>query len=820
MLNLFQLLTHGLRFALRQLRASPGFAATAILTLALGIAAATSVFSLVDTVLLEPLPFPHPERLVALDTLARGEAHTGAATIPSDTSFPNFFDWRARARSFDSLATVQGGSFTIGAFQGTAPAGRFDGMTVSSDFFRVLGIGPVLGRGFTRAEEAAGSRAAILSDRLWRSLFNGRPEAIGRTIQVNDETYTVVGVMPPGFSYPDTPDADLWVTFAKAQEGKNPSAQQRGWNQASVIGRLAPGVTLQQARAEMQAIQQSLAATYIDDKNLTAVSLVPEMESVTGDLKRPLGILFGAVCVLLLIACANVAGLLVARSLARRPELALRAALGASRAQIVGQLLIESLTLSVLGGALGFALAAGSLRIARSVLPSGLPRLHELALNPRVFLFALGASLVTGLLFGVLPAWFSSNLDPAVALRHGSRTSTAGVSRTRLHSLLVIAETALGLVLLVGAGLLLRSFDRVLSVDPGFDPRHLLTFKVGMPEKRFDAQRRKEFSQQLQARFAALPGVSKAAYGYPLPMSQNDMSVAFSIDGRPRPPGEEPSARASVVSADFFETMRMPLRRGRFFSPAKDRPGSPPVMIVNQAFATRFFPGVDALGKRVTSDLSSTDKAESREIVGILGDVTHTSLTEAAEPEYYIPFAQAPIIQPTFALRVAGDPAAYVETVRSLVAREDASLPVYRFHTNLLTQSTAQQKFQTLLLTGFALLALLLAAIGLYAVVSYMVVQRRAEFGLRIALGAERGQVLAMVLKRGLALSAVGLACGFVASVATTRLLAALLFRTHPLDPLTFAATPLLLLGVSALACFAPAWRASRLNPNDVLRQQ
>ncbi len=813
MTNLYQ----DLHYALRQLRKSPGFTLMATLTLALGIGAATAVFSLVDTVLLHPLPFPEPDRIVALNTLARAQGTTGPATVPSDTSYPNFLDWRTRARSFDSLASLAGGSFTIGA--ANTPARRVDGLTVSSDFFRVLGVPPALGRSFTRAEESAGNRSVIVSHRLWQSLFDQSPLLSGQTIHINDEAYSVVGVMPISFTFPDTPDADVFVTPSTAQEGSNPSAQQRGWNQVSVIGRLAPGVTLEQARAEMQTIQLSLAAQYTDDKKLTGVSIVSEMEDVTGGVERPLHILFGAVCLLLLIACANVAGLLLTRSAARRSELALRSALGASRLQITQQLLIESLTLSALGGAFGLALAAGALRIAPGLLPSDLPRLHELALNPRVFVFALAASLLTGLLFGVAPAWRSSRLDPATALRDHSRASTAGRSRNRLHSILVIGETALGLVLLVGAGLLIRSFDRMLSVDPGFNPQHLLTFKVWMPKTRYDEHRCLQFSQLLQARFAAIPGVTQATFAYPIPLSGNDLSLSFTVDGHPTAPGDQPSAHASVVAANFFHALQMPLRRGRFFSTAEDQPNSPPVMIVNQAFADRYFPGEDALGKHITADLSSTDKPESRQIVGIVQNVTHPYLTDSATPEYYVPFAQVPLIQPNFALRVTGDPANYIETVRSLVAHEDVSLPVYRVHTNLLTLSTGQQKFQTQLLSGFAVLALLLSAVGLYAVISCLVAQRTPELGLRLALGAQRGDVLALVLKRGMLLSVAGLVAGLAASAVLTRYLAALLFHVAALDLLTFTRMTLLLLADSTISSLLPAWRASRLNPNETLRR-
>jgi predicted permease len=818
MLNILQ----DLRFALRQLRKSPGFTLLAALTLAIGIGSATAVFSLVDAVLLKPLPFPQPDRLVALNTLAQPRGSNNAnvpATIPNDTSYPNFFDWRDRAKSFTALASWQGNSFTLSS-AGEA-AQRFDGGTVSSDFFRVLGVTPALGRDFLRSDEQPGNRSVIISHGLWESAFHGSPSAIGQTIQLSDEAYTVVGVLPASFSFPNAPDAQSFITLAHTMEGKNPSGLQRGWNQLDVIGRLAPGVSLTQAAAEMQTIQRALAAQYPDDmKAETAVSVKPELEDLIGDVQKPLRILFSCVCFLLLIACANVAGLLLTRTAGRRGELAIRAALGASRAQIVRQLLLESLLLSSLGGAAGLALAAGAIHLAPAFLPVDLPRLESLALDSRVFFFALAASLLTGLLFGVLPAWRMSRLDPALALRDNTRSNTASKGQQRLHAALVVGETALGLVLLVGAGLLIHSFDKLLTVDPGFNTHHLITFKVGMPPKRFQDEKLTQLSQQLQARFSQLPGVQQSTYAFPIPLTGGGLELTFTIPGRPVSPGEEPAARASVVAANFFQAMQIGLRRGRFFSGADEQPSSAPVLIVNQAFADRFFPGENAVGKRVQTDLSSTDKPESREIVGVIGNVNRDSLTEAPEPEYYVPFAQVPLGEPVFALRVAGDPEKYSNSIRVAAAQIDSTLPVYAMRTNLLTRSTAQQRFQTMLLTAFAGIALLLAAVGLYGVLSYMVTQRTPELGLRMALGAQRSDVLSLVLKRGLVLAAIGLAVGLGASALLTRYLASLLFHTEPLDASTFASTTCLLLAVSALACLAPAYRASRLDPNETLRQQ
>ena len=811
-------LAQDIRFALRQLRKSMGFTAMATLTLALGIGAATAVFSLVDAVLLRPLPFPHPERIVTVTTLEYTQAG-GQATVPTEASYPNFFDWRARAKSFESMASWQGNSFTLGLLN--TPARRIDGMAVSSDFFHVLGIHPTLGRDFLRAEELAGNRSVILSHGLWQTAFHSSADALGKTLQLSDETYTVVGVMPAAFQFPNSPDAQVWITTALTQEGKNPSGQQRGWNQISVIGRLAPGVSMEQASAEMQPIQQALAKQFPDDDlKETGVSVKPELQDLVGDVQGPLRILFAAVFSLLLIACANVAGLLLTRTSARRSELALRAALGATRPQIVRQLLIESLTISSVGGVFGFALAAIALRMAPQFLPADLPRLNELALNVRVLLFSLAASLLTGVLFGVFPAWRSSKLDPSLALSDSTRSSTASRSQNRLHSALVIGETAIGLTLLICAGLLIRSFDRLLSVNPGFNKDHLITFRVGMPAKRFQDEKLLQLAQQLQAQFAVLPGVQQSTYGFPMPLAGGDITITFTVDGHPNPPGEDPSARVSIVAANFFQSLQMPLRRGRFFTPADDRSGTPAVVIVNQAFADRYFPGEDVVGKRMTPGLSSSDKPESREIVGVVGNVVRASLSEPPTPEYFIPFGQVSIGPPLFALRVSGDPEGYVNTVRASVAKLDPSLPVYGVRTNLLARSTAQQRFQTILISAFAIIALVLSAVGLYAVLSYMVAQRTMELGLRIALGAQRGNILELILRRGVLLAVAGLAIGLMLSVGVTRFLASLLFATKVLDAATFAGMALLLLAISTISCLVPAYRASRLEPIDTLRQQ
>ena len=821
-MNLITHLTHDLRFALRQLRKSLGFTLTAVLTLALGIGASTAVFTLVDTILLRPLPFPDPDRILELDTLSqpRGGPSNAPATIPDDTSYPDFFDWRSRAHSFSSLASWQTQGFTLGAAS-NFPAQRIDGMALSSGFFRTLGITPAFGRDFLPSEEAASNRSVILSHALWITALHSNPNPIGQTIALSDEPYTVVGVLPASFHFPRAPDVKAFVTLARAMEGKNPSGKERGWNQIGAVARLAPGVTLAQASAEMQLIQGSLAHQYAADiATETGVSLVPELQNLTGDIRRPLHLLFATVAFLLLISCANVAGILLTRSAARRPELALRSALGATRPQIIRQLLLEALTLSTLGGAGGLTIAIAALRVAPRFLPPDLPRLEELSLSPHIFLFASATSLLTGFIFGVLPAWRASRLDPALALREGTRSTTAGRSQSRLHSALVIGETALSLVLLVAAGLLLRSFSRLLSTDPGFNPQHLITFRVGMPSKRFKDAHLFQFTQQLQARFATLRGVQHSTFAVPFPLAGGGMDITFTIDGQPTTPGNEPVARMGAVAANFFQSMQIPLLRGRLFSAEDDRPDGPRTILINQAFAQHFFPGGDPLGKHITSNMASTDKPESREIVGVVGNTNRNWLGEDAAPEYLLPFAQVPVGPPIFALRVAGDPAPYNDTVRHLIAQIDPTLPVYAVRTNLLTRSTAQGRFQAGLLSAFAAVALLLSSFGLYALLSYTVGQRTFELGLRLILGAERSDILALILRRAGALLATGIALGLVLSLAVARLFRGVLLGVEPPDTLTLIVAPTLLLAVGLLAAFLPARRAASIDPNTALRTE
>lgn len=817
-----------LRFAVRQLRKSPGFSLAVLLTLAMGITAATVIFSLVDAVLLRPLALPDSGRLVSLDTLEQidhADSSHGANhdQVRNDTSYPNFFDWRKLNKSFSSMASYTGGGLVLGA-SSNGPARRLNAVQVSSDFFTTLGVAPELGRGFLRSEELPGTRSVVLSHAIWQSEFASDPHILGKTVVLSDVNYAVIGVMPAGFAFPiSNNETAFWVNMARDAEGKNPSTLQRGYNQLSVVARLRDGVTLAQAKAEMDSIQRTLAARYPDDDaKETAVSVVPQLDDLVGDVKTPLRILFAAVGCLLLIVCANVAGLALTRASERRPELAIRSALGATRSQLVRQLMLESLMLSLGGGAMGITATIALLKVLPNVLPANLPRVHQIALNGDVLAFASGLSILTGLLFGVLPAWRASKQDPAKALGESGRSGLAGQRHYRLLSTLVVSQTALGLVLLVGAGLLIQSFTRTLRVDPGFDPKQMLSFRISIPTQRYTEEQQGRFFQQLLPRLRALPGVQMATAAFPLPLTGGDINIGFSIAGQPTPVGQEPSARVSLIEPNYFQALRIPLKAGRFFLMSEQDEKGKPVVIVNEAFEKRFFPGGSALGHRMTSGLGIGDTPPEREIVGVVANVKRQSLTEANRPEYYIPYEQAPVATPNVALRVAGDPNSYANLIRTELAKIDSALPVYRMqsYNDDLARITAQQRFQTLLLSAFAGIALLLAALGLYAELSYMLSQRTGELGLRMALGASRSHILRLMLYRGLTLAAVGLGIGIGSAALLTRFSVGLLYGIKPLDATTFAGMSLVLLAVSSVASLIPAWRAAMLEPNEILRSQ
>jgi len=815
-------LQQDLRFGIRQMAKAPGFAIAIILTIALGIGATTSIFSLVNAVLLRPLPFSDPDRLVAAGPV--DDRRPDEASSVGVMSYPDFFDWRAKNHSFSSFAESRDSTFTL---TGAGEPRHLDGMVVSADFFKALGVEPMLGRGTVMDDEKPETHVVVLSHQLWSSVFGSDPAIVGRAITLDDKSYDVIGVMPSGFEFPiQTPAPQLWTSLgddAYDPTGGQPITAQRGLHMLSVVGRLRPDVSRQQATADLSVIARNLAAQYPDDNShRVSAKVIPQIEALVGDTRPALRMLFAAVVLMLLVACANVAGLLLARASRRRSEIAIRSAMGASRAQIVRQFLAESVLLSMTGGLLGIFLAVLLLSGAPQLLPSDLPRAASITIDSTVLAFSLAMSFVTGLLFGVIPALRTARVDPSVALRDGTRTATTGRGQHHLHNALVIAQTAVGLVLLIGAGLLIRSFVRVLQVDPGFDRHNVLTANLSLRDNRYPHDKRIEFYQDLLPRLRALPGVASVSAGWPLPLSSSGIGISFDIEERPLPEGERPVSRASIIEPAYFQTLRIPLIRGREFEDT-DTTKSKPVVVVNQAFANKFFPGEDPIGKRVSPGLDDGVVVGAKfEIVGIVGNVKVGQLTREMVPEMYLPYSQAVVLSPKLVIRTATDPVALIPAVRAQVAQFDKNLPLYEVRTmdNAFFRSAAQQRFQALLVSSFAVISLLLCAIGLYGLLSYLVTQRTLEIGVRMALGAPRQSVLRMVLRRGMVLATIGVVLGIAVSVALTKFLKGMLFGIRPLDPLTFVGVSAVLLLVCLLASSGPAHRAASLDPVKTLRDQ
>jgi len=805
-----------MRFTIRQLRKSPGFAVTTILTLALGIGATTAIFSLLNAVVLRPLPFPEPERLI----WARlADIEPGVPVDANAVSYPDFFDWRARSRSVVGMASYRQDRLTLTA---SGEPQMVEALIVSAEFLRVLGVRPVLGRGFLPVDERPGARVTILSFALWQSKFGGAQDILGRSITLDGRSHVVVGVMPAGFAFPIQHSAPaLWTSLADDADGSTPQIAQRGWCSLDVLARLRPGVTVALARAELSVIARNIAAQYPDtNKPFTAAIVQPMLEHMAGDFRPALRLLFGAVVLVLLIACANVAGLLLARATSRRGEIALRSALGAGRGKIMRQVLMESVLLSLCGGVLGVALSTWALDALLHFVPSDLPRAAQISVDGTVLAFVTAVSLLTGLLFGVAPAWRMSRLDPALALRGGGRSMTAGRGQHRLQNWLVIAETAIGLVLLAGSGLLIRSFVRVLHVDPGFDPHHVLTARLEVPLARYTQPQRLQFYNRLLGKLGTLPGIQSVAAAYPMPLEGGNIGISFDIEGRPTVPGDAPVEQLALITPDFFRTLRIPILSGRAFTPRDDSKATP-VVIVNERFARKYFPGENPIGKHIDPGLGDGISPKAmRAIIAVVGNVKRQSLTAEAEPIYYLPYTQVMVTSPTLAIRSAGDPASLIGPLRSALANEDKDIPLYGVETleDAASNAAAQPRFQTLLLASFAGMALLLSAIGLYAVLSYMVAQRTCEIGVRMALGAQRADVVRMVVRRGLTLALAGIAIGLAAAALLTRLMTGMLYGVTPVDPATFATVAVVLLLVSLAATGAPAWRAARLDPMRTLR--
>ncbi|MGH9837616.1 MAG: ABC transporter permease [Blastocatellia bacterium] len=816
-----QTLWQDLRYGARMLMKKPGFTLIAVITLGLGIGANSAIFSVVNGVLLREAPYREPQRLVMVwADRPQLQAQTGISDFP--VSAADFADWRDQNQGFEQIAAFHSQSFNI---TGGGEPEFLGGVRASANLFALLGIEARRGRVFLPEEDRAGNnRVVILSDGLWQRRFGSDPKIIGRTISLNNEPYTVVGVASPDFQFPrkaELPagfgfpgEVSLYTPLALTPEQRN----NRGRDYLAVIARLKPQTRFEQAQAEMVGVAERLEQQYPDTNRNKSVRLVAFHQQVVGKAQPALLALLGAVGFVLLIACANVANLLLARAAARQKEMAIRAALGAGRWRVIRQLLTESLLLAASAGALALLLAVWGVDLLRTILPDNLPRAGEIGVDVRVFGFTLVVSLLTGILFGLVPALQASRTDLNETLKEGGRSSGGG-GHNRFRGLLVVSEVALALLLLVGAGLMLRSFIRLMSVDPGLDPQNVLTMDIRLPRSKYQPPQQAAFFQQLLERLRALPGVQSAGAVYPLPLGGAEEGMGFGIEGRPpAAPGEQLTAGPRWVSPDYFKVLKIPLLKGRVFTEG-DGGDSPPVLVINEAMARQYWPNEDPIGRRVAFN-SRDNQPIWREIVGVVKDVRHTALDTESKPQMYFPFTHFPLPFMTLVARTDGDPMSLVAAVRGQVRAIDKDQPVSNIHAmeELLARSVSERRFNLLLLAIFAGVALLLAAVGIYGVMSYSVEQRTHEIGVRMALGARTADVLRLLLGQGMKLVAMGVAIGLAAAFALTRLISTLLFGVRATDPVTFVALALLLTVVALLACWIPAWRATKVDPMIALR--
>jgi putative ABC transport system permease protein len=801
-------LVQDVRRALRGLRDSPGFLAVALVTMAAGIGASTAIFSVVDAVLLRPLPYPDPERLVALHTTRAGAHGSGSAV-----SYPDAEDWRAQSPSLFGLGVFRSAGTVIG---GGEPR-HVRGARVTPSFFEVLGVPPALGA--LLPAHGSDPHVVVLTDALWKERFGADPGIVGRQMVLDREPCTVVGVLPASFRAPgNAAEARLFTPLAL--DGDD-NLKERGSRYLSVVARLRPQATRAQAEAELAAVAQRLAAAYPESNGDRGVSLRPLHEDTVGDARAPLLILMAAVGCVLLIAGTNIAHLLLPRALARRREMAVRVALGASRARVARELMVEVLLLWSLGAAAGAAVASWAVSAMVVLAPPETPRLGEIAVDARVLAFAVASALLTGVLFGVAPALAATKVAPADALREGGRG--AGVGRRRASALLVAVEMALALVLLVGAGLALGTLRRLIQAPPGFDPQGVLTTEMSLPAVRYpSAAARSAYYDALLERLRALPGVTVAARVTPLPLSDGSLTAIAKVPDRPQSLSERPRVHYHAATPDYFAAMRIPLRQGRLFT-AADRRGTPAVAIVSEAAARLLFPGLDPIGRVFEMGITIDDDDPTRfEVVGVVGDVHNASVRGAPEPNAYVPQSQHSWGWTTVVLRSTGPLAPLAAAVRQEVARLDPEQAVTTTLTmeQRLAASIGAARFVAALLSLFAGVAVLLAAVGLYGVLSTLVAQRTGEIGLRMAVGAEARHVLGMIVGQAARMAALGIAVGALAAAALTRLMRALLFGITPTDPGTFAAVALALLAVALTAAARPAWRAAHVDPAAALRDE
>lgn len=805
--NIFQ----EIRYAFRMLLKAPGFAAVAILVLAIGIGANTTIFSVVNAVMLEGLPYSNPEKIVNFNRIATKGSLPGIAGY-------EYLEWRDESEGFEQVAAYSSDSYDL---TGNTEPERINCAEVTASFFPTLGIQPIQGRTFTEEEDSPGrNQVAVVSEGFWKRRFGNDPEIIGQAITLNDKPYTIIGIMPDSLRYPEP--YEIWLPMALD------TVQERGdesWTLLQVIGRLSSSSSIESAQASMDFVSARLAEKHPDRPSVNSkTQLIPLHNHLIGDIRQPLYLLFGAVGFVLLIACANVANLMLARGAAREREIAIRVALGASRLKIIRQLLVESILIALAGGAIGTLLALWCTDLIVAGMPTELtktlPGIQQIGINLTVLAFTIAASVITGIIFGIAPAMTVSRPDMSTALKEGGQNSTGRFGIKSLRGWLVVAEVAMALILLVGAGLLTKSFSNLMNVESGFNSDSVLTMRLQMSRSRYKTGAKAvEFTNQLLGQIQSLPDVKSAGVINHTPFSDIGMMSYFQIEGLPQLDREkEQSIPVGTVNEDYFRTLSIPLISGRLFTD-QDRDGAPDVAIINETFARHFFPDTDPVGKRIGW---GCEKDLCRTIVGVVGDTRMSEIIQAPIPEIYVPINQAPNRRYTLFVKTSGDPRPLIGAIRSQVNLLDKDLPVsdVMLLQQRVAESVAQQRALLFMFGAFAIVALVLASIGLYGVMSYTVSQRSREIGIRMALGAERGDIVRLVVGQGLVMTITGLAVGLAGAYGLTRLVESLLYEVSATDSITFIAISLVLLITSLAACFIPARRATKIDPCQVMRYE
>jgi putative ABC transport system permease protein len=794
-------------YAVRKLRSAPAFTLTVILTLALGIGANTAIFSVVDGVLLRPLPFQQPDRVMRFRFIYDGANDAGSP--------PELQDYRTRNRTMQNLAMYIGEAVNL-VRDGVDPE-QLVGVRVSANWFNILGVTPQLGRSFAEGEDREGApKVAMLSDAVWRRDFSADRGIVGRPIRLNGEQVTVIGVVAPGRGYPFS--AEVWLPLVFTAEQL--SDGHRGARYTNMIGRLKDGVSREQAERDLSQIGASIARAFPENYKTLALQPVPLQSAIVGDLQRPLLVIMGAVAFVLLIACANVANLFLVRASGRESEMAVRTALGAGRSRLVRQLVTESVLLSLLGGIAGLVLASWGMKVLLRLAPPNLPRVSEATIDATALVITLVVALVTGLVFGLLPA-LQIGGDVASALRAGSRGTRTRHAATRTRGGIVIGEVALAVMLLVGAGLLLRSFQQLLAVDPGFQSENVLSFRVNLPDRTYESDTaQRNFVNALDERLHALPGVRQAAMASILPLDGSDMTLSFTVRGRPpTAKNDEPATQVVATTPEFFSTLGIPVIRGRIYT-RDAQPGTAKEVVVSRQFVRQFFPNEEPLGQYINLGWTNNGDRRGGTIVGVVGDVKQGALDRETPALLYLAYAQAPLQNLRVVIRTAVPPASLTKSVHAAVREIDRELPVFAVRPlrEYITTSVGPQRFYATIVGVFALVALALAAVGLYGVIAYAVSQRTHELGVRVALGATGQRIAGMVVSQGLALTLGGVVLGVAAALVVTRVLQTLLFGVSAIDPLTFGGVLALLLAVAAVASYVPARRAARVDPLIAMR--